>query len=230
MSYLTRLFFLLFLGIHSHILFGAKSFSSYTKGLYPITAVFENDQSINLYIQLPLSFKAKLEKRFEKHRCSIVSIDGVCAEVTILESQKELLIFAEMDKQQFFLSSLPYLTPGSSVSIGMLSDNPEKWLLDSSPVGTVLLRHIETAPGHTYTKECLFECSKEIFNQIQSLQYVGLNGSGVFVRNPHKENGHFYFAIHAGRQTQERTLFGQDTLSSGILFTLILPFNQSQNP
>ncbi|HEV8051999.1 MAG TPA: hypothetical protein VGP47_05855 [Parachlamydiaceae bacterium] len=205
-----------------------RSFSSYTKGLHEVSGISVDQQFAEIKLRLPMDFQAKLEKRNEKFQCSVLSVDGVYAQISFVKPEFEepeyFEIVAKIGKDFFMNSSLPNLQQGNKVSIGMVSNNPDKWLLDSLPIGKVKLNQVEIAKDHTYTKELSFECSKDIFERIHKLQYIGLNASGLFIREPRSLDGRYYFSIHAGRNTRDTTVFGRDDLTLGTEFTLTLPF------
>ena len=202
------------------------SFSSYSKGLHEVTDLNVKEQGVEVTLKLPNDFQAKLEKRGHKWGCSAVSLDGVFAEIIQSTPKKpnHLEIKVRLEKNAFLHSSLVNLVAGDRVNIGMLSHNPKRFLLDSSLVTTVKLHHVGIAKGHQYTKEFIFECSKETFNRMQGLQYVGINASGFLLRDPRCIDGRYYFSIHAGRRTRETTLFGQEHFAPNTEFTLTFPF------
>lgn len=204
-----------------------RSFSSYTKGLHTISDISLSEKFAELKLCFPMCYKSKLEKRIEKFKSSALSIDGVYAKITFIKSTtletEYFEIVAKVAKDIFATTTLANLKCGAQVNIGMLSINPKKWLLDSSPVGKVKLVNSEIPEGHTHTKELTFECSKVIFEHIQKLQYIGLNASGLTIRETHNLDERYYFSIHIGRQTRETTVFGKDLLP-GTEFTLTLPF------
>ncbi len=202
----------------------AESFSGYTKGLHAVKEITETDDSALFKLLIPQGLHEKLLKRFGKFSSKLVSIDGVRAEVIIdnkATSPATFEVVAKVAKDLFGASSLAK-KPGE-VSLGMMSENPEKYLVEGSPTGVVHLVSSKIAPGHEHTKELTFECSKAIFDQIKELQYIGLNGSALFVRDPTKsEDERYFFSIHVGKNTQEKTVFGQK-LPEKTACTLTLP-------
>lgn len=205
-----------------------RSFSSYTKGLHAVSALSFEEEFIKLTLLLPASFKAKLEKRYEKYKCSALSVDGVYAKICFAKSiQAEGLeyfeVVAQLAKEAFFNTTLTKINSVHKVNIGMLSTNPQKWLLDSSPLEKVKLIKSQIAKDHCYTKELTFECSKLLFDRLEKLSYIGLNGSGLTIKDSYHLNGRYYFLIHIGKQTRETTLLGNDSMV-GKEFTLTLPF------
>lgn len=204
-----------------------RSFSSFTKGLHTISEISLSEKYAEFKLRFPINFKSKLEKRIKKFKCSALSIDGVYAKITFIKpttvETEYFEIVATIAKNIFVTTALANLKSGAQVNIGMMSTNPKKWLLDSSPLGKVKLVNTEIAKGHTHTQELTFECSKVIFECIQKLQYIGLNASGLTIREAHKLDDHYYFTIHIGRQTRETTVLGSDLLP-GTEFTLTLPF------
>ena len=198
-----------------------RSFSSYTKGLYSVSDISRLDEFVEVKLRFSSTFQSKLERRIEKFGCSAISIDGVYAQISRFKLDT---VIAKIANELFLKSSLVNLKNGNQVSIGLLSNNPEKYLLASTPASIVTLVSVKVATGHTFTKELKFECSKDMIKHIQNLQYVGLNASGVFLRDIHQLEDHCYFSIHAGKQTRENTVFGQDNLELGREFTLTLPF------
>ncbi len=204
------------------------SFSSYSKGLHEVTHIEFKDQWVELTLKLPQDFQSKLEKRCHKLGCSALSIDGVYAEIIQSTPKKpyHLELVVKVKKNAFSNSSLVQLLPGNPVNIGMLSNNPKRFLLDSTFLSTVKLHHVGVAKGHRHTRELIFECSEDTFKRIQGLQYVGLNASGLLLRDPRCIDGRYYFSIHAGRRTRETTIFGQEHFAPNIEFTLTFPFHQ----
>lgn len=200
-----------------------RSFSSYTKGLHIVHEILIDEEFAQLKLQFSAEFLSKIEKRIQKFK-SALSIDGVYSVIsfnkTLLPETKNVEVIAMIAKDIFTSSALINLNAGNKVNIGMLSNNPEKWLLDSLPIGKVKLIKVQIADNHTYTKELEFECSKDLYARIQNLQYIGLNGSGLFLRNPQNLDGHYFFTIHAGRDTRETTLLGNDDLLLGAEFSL----------
>lgn len=204
-----------------------RSFSSYTKGLHTVHEIQIDEEFAQIKLQFSSKFISKIEKRIQKFK-SALSIDGVYSEISfneaVLPETKNIEVIAKIAKDIFTSSTLINLKAGSKVNIGMLSNNPEKWLLDSLPIGKVKLIKVQIANNHTYTKELEFECSKDLYERIQNLAYIGLNGSGLFLRDPQNLDGHYFFSIHAGRDTRETTLLGNDNLPLGSEFSLSLPF------
>lgn len=197
------------------------SFSSYTKGLHPVTAISSTDESVNLTIKLPPLFESKLAKRAHLG----LMLDGVYAKVITKKTEGDSFeILAAITKTAFVNSTLPQLKCGESVSIGMFSCNPKKWLLAAHPRGTVKLTNTEIAKGHTHTREFTFECSRELFELIQKVEYIGLNGSGITIKEKFHPADHHYFTVHLGKNTLEKTAFGGTDLKLGTEFTLTLPF------
>jgi riboflavin synthase alpha subunit len=205
-----------------------RSFSSYTKGLHIVSEISLTEEVVKLQLRFPLNFQPKLEKRNKKYGCSALSVNGVYARISYVKpatDQAEYFeVVAKVAKEFFLNSTLATLEKGDKVNIGMISKNPKKWLLASSPVGKVRLSHMEIAKGHTYTKELNFECSKEIFERIQKLQYIGLNASGLMIREPKNLDGHYFFSVHIGKETCEKTELGKEDLKPGTEFTLTVPF------
>ena len=204
------------------------SFSSYSKGLFEVTHIDVQENWVELTLKLPQDFQSKLEKRCQKWGCSAISIDGVYAEViqSTPKNPDHFEVIMKVEKNAFLNSSLIQLEPGNPVNIGMLSNNPKRFLLGSDQVTTVKLHHVGIAKGHRYTREFIFECSEETFNRLQGLQYVGINASALLVREPKCIDGHYYFSIHAGRRTRETTLFGQEHFAPNTVFNLTFPFQR----
>ncbi len=207
-----------------------RSFSSFTKGLYSVQNIEITHDAHILTLLLPAEFHAKLLKRFAKFPCSIISIDGVAAEVKVIKDSntpEHFEVIAKVAKDILSKTALDRVESESKVSLGMMSKNPEKWLIDGSPIGKVYFVSDKIADGHEHTKELTFECSEAIFQQIKELQYIGVNGSGLFVREPQSVDGRFYFSIHAGRDTREKTVFGKEDLTKEMAFTITLPVKES---
>ncbi|MBS0635655.1 MAG: hypothetical protein JSR37_09350 [Verrucomicrobia bacterium] len=204
-----------------------KSFSSITKGLHKLTQITVNDSWGELHLCLPAAMREKLQKRIQKFSTAALSIDGVYAKFSFVstpENKNYFEVVAEVAKDIFLQSTLPNLQPGSLVNIGLPSVNPAKWLLDASFAGKVTFISRKIAEGHKHTQELTFECSKDLFERIEKLQYIGLNASGLFLKEPRTLDGRYYFSIHAGKGTREKTMLGQEELKTGTEFTLTLPF------
>lgn len=202
-----------------------RSFSSYTQGLHTISGITFSDKYAKLKLRLPVNFEPKLEKRFKKYKCSALSIDGVYAKVSFIKPNVDpdyFEIVAKVAKDVFEETTLADLQCGAQVNVGMLSTNPEKRLLDSSPKEKVKLVKTEIAKVHLDSRVLTFECSKVIFAKIQGLQYIGLNASGLTLRDTYILGACYFFTVHIGRQTREITVFGTDP-SPGTQFTLTLP-------
>lgn len=201
-----------------------KSFSSYTKGLHEVLNVSSTEQSSEITLRFPLTFQVKLDKRTVKFNCAAISVDGVFAEISSSTKRKQYFeVIAKVAREVFLKSTLCKLKPGNKVNIGMLSTNPKKWLLDGSPLGIVKLISSGIAEGHQHTKEFTFECSRELFERIQKFEYIGLNASGLLVKNPCQSLDRYYFSIHAGKATRDATMLGYKDLAIGTEFTLTLP-------
>ena len=201
------------------------SFSSYSKGLHEVTQIDFKEHWVEFTLKLPQDFQSKIEKRYHKLGCSALSIDGVYAEIiqSTFKKPDYLEVIVKIEKNVLSNSSLVQLISGNQVNIGMLSNNPKRFLLDSSLVTTVKLHHVGIAEGHQYKKEFIFECSEETFNRMQGLQYVGINASGLLLREPRCIDSRYYFSIEAGRRTRETTIFGQELFAPHTRFTLTFP-------
>lgn len=215
-----------------------KPFSSYTKGLYPVLEVVHGklspteDEVIGIHFQISDEFKQKFDKRQKKFPNSpVISINGVPAhlELTGRRVFGQIEVTAVINKDLFVKSSLKNIKSGDKVSIGMASINPKKWLLEGNPQGIVTLKDAKIASGHQYTEEFIFECSQDQFVQIKNLQYIGLNGSGFFVKDRKVEQDHYTFTIHSGRQTREKSIFDRTVIPLGMECTLTMPFPLLQN-
>lgn len=205
-----------------------KSFSSYTKGLYSVSEISPQEEFVELKLRFPLCFQSRLEKRIEKYKCSILSIDGVYAQISFFEPMtvepEYFEVIAKIAKRIFSDTALSNLQSGDKVNIGMISTNTKKWLLDGFSAGKVRLIDMKIAEGHKHTKALTFECSTEQFERIKGVEYIGLNASGLMVREPYTLDGRYYFSIHVGRKTRETTVFGKEDLAPGTEFTLTFPF------
>ncbi|MFA6916121.1 MAG: hypothetical protein WC222_06970 [Parachlamydiales bacterium] len=203
------------------------SFSSFTKGCYEVVDVFVEEDTVQITLCLPIHFRKKIEKRKEKFKSSALSLDGVYAEILYSDSAPDnseyYTITARVCKIDYSNSTLTQISSGDRVSIGMLSKNPHKWLLNGTPVGTVKLVEKAIAKDHLQTKELLFECSEEIFAKIKNLEYIGLNASGLTIVESYNTAGRYFFSIHAGKTTIEKTKFDDEVLPLGTKFTLTLP-------
>ena len=78
------------------------------------------NQLVELKLLLPLTFQSKLEKRFERHECSALSIDGVYTEVSFNKTtSKETEYFeitAKVAKKMFSNSALSGVLSGTKVN------------------------------------------------------------------------------------------------------------------
>jgi hypothetical protein len=202
------------------------SFSSYTKGLYPYTLNKQAD-SVEITLLFPEDFRPKLEKRLTKFP-SLLSVDGVCAEMISFavkkENQESFQVMTKIAKEAFSHSSLAHLQDKGLVSIGMLSHNPNKYLLTGKPGGTVSFVSGEVANGFNFREELRFECSQEQFERLSNCSYIGLNGTGLFIQGKEEVQNRFYFWVHAGKETREKSIFNKDVISTSEKCTLTLPY------
>lgn len=208
------------------------TFSSYTVGLYNIIQILVNSDNVDITILLPQQFQKTIQDKIDLFSTSMVmSIDGVNAKIKEIKLEKnkveidQILVTANIAKQIFLNSSLIYIQPGNKVSIGLISKDPNEWLLNGEPMGTVILRNAQLAQGHKYVEEFTFECSQNQYLQILNLKYIGLNGSGFMIQRIEEQEKRYYFFIHAGRLTKEKTIFNCNTIVIGSECTLTLPFN-----
>lgn len=203
-----------------------RSYSSYTKGLYEISQIVRDDDFISFIIEVPLTFCTKLEKRIKKFQVSTLAMDGVTANVIISPDRQseQIQIIAAIAKERFLKSSLVNLREHDFVSIGLLSVNPKKYLVDARNPSVVTLHKAQKVEGHSCTMEFTFACTKEQFSQIKDLQYVGINGSGFFIQSRIENEDRYYFSVHAWQETQDKTVFNDKYPPMNTEFTLTLPF------
>lgn len=211
------------------IYYPVHSFSSYTKGLYQVSKVSESEDSFILHCIVSSKLQDKILKRKDRFpNSSILSLNGVrvhLVDVIRSKSKDERdQIVVQIAKDLFLNSDLKNSQAGSLVSMGMVSINPKKWLLKAIPIGTVTLRSAGVAEGHQHTEAFTFECSQDQYHQIKDLQYIGLNGSGLFVRQPEERDNRYYFTIHAGEGTREKSIFNVTRIPLNTECTLALPF------
>jgi hypothetical protein len=207
------------------------SFSSFTKGLYPITGIADSDkEDVEISFQITEDLHQKIQKRSSKFsNSSYLSINGVCVQVSRIQTEKErnqqCQITVKVAQKIFSQSSLVHLKAGDVASLSMLSTNPAKWLLAGTPIGTVTYRKGAIVEGHTYLEKLTFECTEEQFRQLREVEYMGLNGSGLMVRDREEQDKHYFFSIYAGQDTRANTLFNKSILTPGTQCTLTLPYN-----
>jgi hypothetical protein len=212
-----------------------KPFSSYTKGLCQVSEVIQDrhalrDNLVNLKLILPNEFQQKLQKRIAKFpNSSILSLNGVLvSKLSISEAKDDqnmkVWIIASIAMDLFLKSDLENIEPPQNVSLGMASINPSKSLLDGTPIGKVKLKSVTVARDHTFTQELLFECSKDQYDQIKDLKYMGLNGCGFFIQQKEEVDQCYTFTVYACQRTRKKTIFNQTDISPGTECTLTLPF------
>jgi hypothetical protein len=200
-----------------------SSYSGYTKGIYEVVDVAVEQDSASLTFIVPVTICAKLDKRVKKFQSNSISLDGVAANAIIPNRQCEpVYVIATIAKDIFKNSSLSNIRIKDHVSIGLLSVNPEKYLLDASRPSKVQFKSLQVLEGNII--EFLFECTEEQFRKIQGLQYIGLNGSAFFLKDPKEADGHFYFSVHSYGDTDKKTIFNDANRPVNTEFTLTLPF------
>ena len=207
------------------------SYSSFTKGLTLISCVEEKDSIVEISLTFHKDFYGKFQKRIEKFPDAMtLSMNGVASKITKIETPNDkdkndsFQVVTELANSVFLNSSLKNLHFEDKASIGMLSMNPEKYLLNGTPVGTVTLAKSEIAPGHQFTEMFTFQCSESLFRKIQNLQYIGLNGSGFVIQKTESKDGCFFFSVHTGKETREKTIFNCTHIQVGAECTLSLPY------
>ncbi len=201
--------------------FNIESFSSYTEGLYTVTHIFEDSDTVDITVRLPQKFQQKIQKK-------VISLNGVKAQIKEIKLEKneidQIQVIARISKKIFLNSSLIHLHTGSKISLGMVSSDPDKWLLNGEPIGRVILRDAKIAKEHGYLEEFIFECSQDQYQQIRHLKYIGLDGSGFIIQRIEEQDKRYYLSVHAGRLTREKTIFNRNTIAIGTECTLSLPF------
>jgi hypothetical protein len=209
-----------------------ESFSSYSKGLYHVSAISHDQDFVTIELMLPQNFRQRILKKMKKFPNNpIISLNGVYAQIVEIESKKEhqdhFRIVTKIRHELLQKSALKNIQKGSQVSIAMASINPKKWLLDRKPIGTVIFKKGEIADGHRYREKLTFECSEDQYNQIKDRKYIGLNGSGFFIQSTHQQGKHYTFAVHAGRNTREISIFNRVKILEDTECTLTLPYTAS---
>ena len=204
----------------------ARSVSSYSKGLFKVHDLVIDNFHANFSIMLPAKLHSKIERKFTKYNSRIIALDGVasCAITSTPNGENSVILTSVIDRRLYENSSLVNLKKGNEINISLLSMNPEKYLLDPFSASTVHFQSAKIAKDHTHTIEFLLECSKDQYDKIKNLKYIGLNGSGFYIQSHYQEAGFYYFTVHAGRNTRENTVFGTTHHPIDTEFTLILPF------
>lgn len=218
------LLFSCFLGsVNSFAHCPAESFSSYSKGLHLVKAMESKKDRIEFQLELPKSLEEALRK------ANSISLDGVCATFSLTESAEHIKVIATLEKTDFDKSALP-LAMNEAVNIGFPSQNSGDWLLKTVPFAVVTLAKVELAPGHDHTEQLTFEASREQYEAIKKVRYIGLNGSGFFVQSIEVKDDKYYFLVHAGKETRKETIFSIGKILVGKRCTLSLPFSKDNTP
>jgi hypothetical protein len=184
-------------------------FSSYTKGLYEVLSITHENGYHQIELDFPKEFSEKLNKRSGKFNSgNYLNIDGVKGLVVDTKSEDRFYVSIRIPSGIYESSTLHALKPGEKVSIGMLSLNPNKYLIQEGPVDKVKLIEVSVAPGHEYTIELTFSASLSQADLIRNSMWVGLNGSGFYIQEYKVEADQVVFKIHAGRNTRNLSVFG----------------------
>lgn len=190
-----------------------ESFSSYTKGLYEGVDIQQKELEVNLIIGISKEIFIKISKKMQNLNSTAICLNGVAAEVGWIVLPKgghSYQLVARVKKEDFqSSSSLVNVLQKAYISLGLLSRNSAKFLLDGQSMGTVKLVKTALAKGHTYLEELTFECSKNQYNKIKQSKYLGLDGSGFCVQAIKEVANSYYFSVHAGKATRKMTIFNQ---------------------
>ncbi len=219
--------FFLFVFLISPLALSATTltFSSYTQGLFEVTSIKKEAETVCLNIHVPL----KIQDDFPPNQ---IGINGVLASYKPISSNS---LTALVSKENFNNSSLSSKKAGDLVSIGFLSDDPNDWLLGTVPSGTVRLIALGDAPYPEYTEEFsfdptteefTFECSPEQYEALSNNIYLGLNGSGFMLQDHQRVNDRCSFSVHAGIETRQVSEFSRDKIKIGAICTLSLPLSK----
>lgn len=199
----------------------ASTYSSYTKGLFHYSANLSDDV-YEVILELPCEYEQKIAKRIAKFPNEpVLSLNGIPAQIEEKHKVKDVLVVS-CKMSALFAQCLDK----KNVSLGMRSNNNAKWLLAGAPLQIVTFKSMAVADGHRYRQELTFACSKDQYERIEKTNYLGLNGSGFMVQKRFKTGEEYYFAVHAGQSTRDKTIFNPQSILSEQSCVLSFPVNK----